>query len=302
MKKYHILAALLVCFTFAAAFSHTAKAADPTPAKVIVPSLTVRDNASPNANVIGSLKKYTTLSVYGQVPGGWSEIRFQNRRAYVPTGHLKTARDTVVVTFGDSNTEGTNWLENPTYAESDKWAAKLGQTYQVINAGIGGDTTVKGYNRFERDVLAKNPDIVTIMFGTNDAVISTEARARVSKKEFEENIRYFVDTLKARKIRVILMTTPPMIQGLFYERYNENLYRPYNGARQWNDSYNAIIRKIAREKQVTLIDNYRNMTLVAGGVTDARLMLSGLIDFSGTHLTPRGAEMIYHSVNRVIRP
>ncbi|MEM1502866.1 GDSL-type esterase/lipase family protein [Domibacillus sp. 8LH] len=300
MKKYHVLAAVLLFFTLAAVFSNTAKAAEPMPAKVMASSLSVRENASPRAKVIGSLSRYTALSVYGQAPGGWSEIRFQNRRAYVPSSQLKTAKSTIVVAFGDSNTQGTNWKQNPSYPQAAKWAAKLGQTYTVVNSGIGGDTSVMGRDRFQQDVLNKRPDVVTIMFGTNDAVIRSNGQARVSKTKFEQNIRYFTDTLKAKKIRVVLMTTPPVVQGVFYKRYDEKLYQKYNGARQWNDSYNAIIRKVAKEERVALIDNYQNMNLAAGGATDQKLILSGLIDSSGTHLTPKGADMIYQSVNRVL--
>lgn len=299
MKKCKLLAFVLLFFTLAA-FGNSVEAAEPVSAKVIAPSLSVRDNASPHAKVIGSLAKYTALSVYGSAPGGWSEIRFQNRKAYVPSSYLKTSKSTIVVTFGDSNTQGTNWEENPSYLQADKWVTKLGRTYSVINAGVGGNTSVMGRNRFQRDVLNKRPDVVTMMFGTNDAVIQSNGQARVSKAEFEQNIRYFTDTLQAKGIRVVLMTEPPVIQGLFYTRYEEGLYKKYSGARLWNDSYNAIVRKVAKDERVTLIDNYQNMTLAAGGATDRKLILSGLIDFSGTHLTPRGAEMIYQSANRVL--
>ncbi|MCP3761343.1 GDSL-type esterase/lipase family protein [Domibacillus sp. A3M-37] len=300
MKKYNIIAVMILFFVLISAFGGPVKAAEPLTAKVISSSLTVRDNASPHAKVVGSLAKYTVLYVYGSVQGGWSEIRFKNKKAYVPSSQLKTSKSTIVVAFGDSNTQGTNWNQNLSYAQKDKWVTKLGQTYGAVNAGAGGDTSVMGRARFQKDVLNKRPNVVTIMFGTNDAVIHDNGKARVSKAQFEQNIRYFVDTLKAKKVHVVLMTTPPVIQGLYYKRYDERLYTRYNGARQWHDSYNAIIRKVAKEKKVTLIDNYQNMSAAAGGVTDRRLISSGLIDSSGTHLTPKGADMIYQSVNRVL--
>ncbi|SIQ33271.1 Lysophospholipase L1 [Domibacillus enclensis] len=298
LKKCILFILLLV--VFAGANGGTAKAADPISAKVIASSVTVRDNATPRAKIIGSLPKYTVLSVYGTAAGGWSEIRFKNKKAYVPSSQLKTTKSTIVVAFGDSNTQGTNWKQNPAYAQSDKWVTKLQQTYGAVNGGIGGDTSVMGRARFQKDVVSKRPDAVTIMFGTNDAVIRANGQSRVSKAQFEQNIRYFTDTLKAKKVRVILMTTPPVVQGLYYKRYDENLYIRYKGARLWHDSYNAIVRKVAKEKKVTLIDNYQNMTKFAGGAADGKLIQSGLIDSSGTHLTPRGAEMIYQSVNRVL--
>lgn len=300
MKKHNIFIVTMLFFILMSTFSGMVQAAEPLPAKVTAPSLPVRDNASPHARVVGSLPKYTVLYVYSTVSGGWSEIRYKNKKAYVPSSQLKTSKSTVVVAFGDSNTQGTNWTQNPSYAQNEKWVTKLQKTYGAVNAGIGGDTSVMGRARFQKDVLNKRPNVVTIMFGTNDAVIRANGQARVSKAEFEKNIRYFTDTLKAKKIQVILMTTPPVIQGFYYNRYDEKLYKKYRGARLWHDSYNAIVRKVAKEKKVTLIDNYQNIIQAAGGATDRQLSNSSFIDSSGTHLTPKGADMIYQSVNRVL--
>ena len=40
--------------------------------------------------------------------------------------------------------------------------------FNVINAGIGGDMAKRGAERFERDVLSKNPDLIVICYGLND--------------------------------------------------------------------------------------------------------------------------------------
>lgn len=210
----------------------------------------------------------------------------------------------VIVAFGDSNTQGTNWKANQ-YDEKSKWVTKLQQTRTVINSGVGGNTTENGRKRFSKDVLSKKPKAVIIMFGTNDAVLNANGQPRVAKARFESNLKYFTDTLKARKIEVILMTTIPVIQGnsqkeYYYSRYDQRPYIKYNGARQWHNSYNAIVRKVAKEKKVTLIDNYAVMTRSMKGITDRKLIDSGWIDSSGTHLTPKGAEVIYSSVNRVL--
>ncbi|SPU10891.1 esterase [Niallia circulans] len=41
--------------------------------------------------------------------------------------------------------------------------------YEIINAGINGNNTVDALNRIEADVIQKQPDLVTILFGANDA-------------------------------------------------------------------------------------------------------------------------------------
>lgn len=303
MKKRTILFVLFLGIVLSGLLEKApVQAADPKKATVTAASLVVRDNASPHAKVLGKLKKYSVVFVYGSAPGGWSEIRFKEKKAYVPSSQLAMARAAkaeLVVAFGDSNTQGTNWKANR-YPEKDKWVTKLQSRFSVINAGVGGDTSTMGKARFQKSVLNKKPDVVLIMFGTNDAIINARGQARVSKKEFEKNIRYFTDTLKARGVRVVLMTTPPVVQGHYYNRYEQKLYNRYSGARQWHDSYNAIVRKVAREKKVTLLDNYKLMTAPLISVSDQHLIKSGWIDPSGTHLTPKGADVIYQSVSRLL--
>ncbi|OMP66656.1 SH3 domain-containing protein [Domibacillus epiphyticus] len=53
------------------------------------PSLNVRANPSPKAKIMGSLKKGTVIYVNGTRPGGWSEIRYKGKAAYVATSYLK---------------------------------------------------------------------------------------------------------------------------------------------------------------------------------------------------------------------
>lgn len=39
----------------------------------------------------------------------------------------------------------------------------------IVNAGISGDSAVKGLARLERDVLSKSPDLTVVCFGLNDS-------------------------------------------------------------------------------------------------------------------------------------
>lgn len=48
------------------------------------------------------------------------------------------------------------------------WLQRLMPDVRVIDAGIGGDTLDGGRARYDRDVLAHNPDVVLIALGAND--------------------------------------------------------------------------------------------------------------------------------------
>ena len=69
-----------------------------------------------------------------------------------------------IVCHGDSLTEGSD-LEK-SYTLPDLVANKL--SLNVINSGIGGDTSGGLLGRFYQDVVRHQPDMVVILGGTND--------------------------------------------------------------------------------------------------------------------------------------
>jgi acyl-CoA thioesterase-1 len=89
-----------------------------------------------------------------------------------------TARQIRVTCIGDSITEGGGCLSE---SYTDVLQSKLGGSYSVLNAGVSGRTMLKkglldGYTPFSywdssgwQTALESDPDIVTILLGTNDA-------------------------------------------------------------------------------------------------------------------------------------
>jgi lysophospholipase L1-like esterase len=206
------------------------------------------------------------------------------------------------VVFGDSNTKGANWISN-SYDPAKKWVAKLQLSRHVINAGVAGNTTGMGKARIQK-VLDMNPETVTIMFGTNDGVLNSRCIPKTSWRQFEIDLNYFVTTFESKGINVILMTALPVIEegeGYFYSRHNKQLYLKYGGARVFQDKYNDITRKVARERGVPLVDTYRTLLRYAGGIdTDKSWIDSKLIDSSGTHMTMYGAEILYRTLKKTL--
>ncbi|MBS2969779.1 SGNH/GDSL hydrolase family protein [Metabacillus sp. KIGAM252] len=208
------------------------------------------------------------------------------------------------VAFGDSNTRGANYPIRD-YPENEKWVNLLNLSQQgkvnIYNAGIGGETTEDARKRFKKDVLNRHPETVFIMFGTNDAVVLQSGEPRVSKKRFEANLLYFIDEIRKNGGHPILITCLPIVEGngkdkLYYSRYEKIYYDAGKGARNWHNSYNEIVREIAKREQLPLIDHWRNMVRAAGGDTDTALIASGLIDPSGNHMTPKGARILYQAI------
>lgn len=202
------------------------------------------------------------------------------------------ACNTRTVLFGDSNTAGSNW-DSYKYDDNKKWSSKLAMERPVFNKGVGGNTTGMALARME-DVLNKNPDTVTIMFGTNDAVLNSNFIPKTSWRQFEINLNKMVDTFQSKGIDPILMTTLPIVEKEYYKRHDKDLYLKYGGARQFHDKYNDITRKVAEEQGVSLMDTYKHFLRFSGEATDQALIESKLIDPSGTHMSEYGAR-VFHS-------
>jgi lysophospholipase L1-like esterase len=133
---------------------------------------------------------------------------------------------------------------------------------RVINAGVGSNTTEMARTRFENDVLAHEPDVVTIQFGINDAAVDVwkkppATKPRVPAERYEANLRHFVETLRARGARVILMTPNPVRwTPKLKEMYGKPPYQPDapDGFNALLDGYADIVRKVARETGALLVD------------------------------------------------
>src|SRR6185436_19069288 len=83
-----------------------------------------------------------------------------------------------IVCLGDSTTAGTPLFKSPVEAppagEGDErsqfpyWLRQAHPDWQVLNCGVNGERTDQIAARFDRDVLAHQPDLVVLIAGVND--------------------------------------------------------------------------------------------------------------------------------------
>jgi len=170
-----------------------------------------------------------------------------------------------LVAFGDSTTARRGDLK--IYAGLlQRELPQAGLPIRVVNAGVGGHNTDHARVRFEADVLDYNPDVVVIQFGINDAAVDVwkdppATEPRISKARYVENLRYFVRTLKARKVQVMLMTPNPLRwTPKMLTLYGKPPYLPAepNGFNIKLQEYAEAVRQIAKSEDVLLIDIYRS--------------------------------------------
>ncbi len=138
----------------------------------------------------------------------------------------------------------------------------LGIEADVINAGVGGNTTADALRRFKRDVLNRGPALAIIQLGINDSTYDVwknppADKPRVGQADYEKNLRKMVKNLKSRGTAVILMTPNPMTwTEQLRELYGKPPYDPDDP-----DGFNAQVRKyvplvqrVGAEEDVPVLD------------------------------------------------
>ena len=112
-----------------------------------------------------------------------------------------------VIFFGDSITQqGANTGGYILRVDSMCKQEGMGDKFEFIGAGIGGNKVYDLYLRMEDDVLAKNPDIVIIYIGVNDVWHKATSGTGTDPDKFERFYNAILKKLKDRNIKVILCT------------------------------------------------------------------------------------------------
>jgi acyl-CoA thioesterase-1 len=108
------------------------------------------------------------------------------------------APDTVVLAFGDSVTYGTGAQRSQDYPT--QLAARSG--WQVVNAGIPGDTAGAAKLRIDAALKQTNPALVIIELGGNDFL------RRRPEAEVKEDLRAIVRSVKDAGAMPVLVAVP----------------------------------------------------------------------------------------------
>ena len=166
-----------------------------------------------------------------------------------------------IVAFGDSTTAPRGPLK--VYADRLREAlADRGHPAQVINAGVGGNSTALARARFQQDVLDRRPDIAIIQFGINDAAVDVwkdppATMPRVPLDQFTDHLHQFVTRLKETQCRVILMTPNPLAwTDKLKQLYGQPPYqvRQADGLNVLLREYSEAVRHLAKLASVPLVD------------------------------------------------
>jgi lysophospholipase L1-like esterase len=87
-----------------------------------------------------------------------------------------------------------------------EWNLTLTKDCQVVNKGVNGDLTDGMKNRFQKDVLAEQPDFVLIWGFSNDITTGDRRQIEEIRKNIKNNISWMVSTARQYQIFPVLAT------------------------------------------------------------------------------------------------
>jgi len=116
---------------------------------------------------------------------------------------------------------------------------------RVINAGIGGNSTKDLLKRIDKDVLAKNPDLVIMMVGTNDMLNSNKM---LDYKTYALNLEKLIKKIKANGSELVLMNPIPADSTYLFMRHDKHLFKETPNEKI--DKAGQIVEQLAQENKV----------------------------------------------------
>ena len=158
-----------------------------------------------------------------------------------------------IVAFGDSIMEGKTGNIKPEEHFLTLLGEKLGSSFELINAGVGGLSARNSMERYEKDVLAHDPDLVILEFGGNNHDFRNPARI-VPDEEFKGHLRTFKEKLP-EGCRVLVLTFPPIID----EQHIFHKLKPEMKLDESLNTHRQIVRDFAEENHYPLLDLYKLM-------------------------------------------
>jgi lysophospholipase L1-like esterase len=177
-----------------------------------------------------------TATMFANVTTGRAEEKLFNQVIHLVSPakeapkELQVKADDKIVTLGDSITAGGGYQR---YVEQ-VLTANYSQlnALKITNAGVGGNKAENMIARFEKDVLAHKPTIVTINVGINDVWHRLKSpHDDAVLKTYRDNVATMADKAQTAGARVILLA-PTVIQENPDAEGNQRLLLYVNALRE----------------------------------------------------------------------
>ena len=198
----------------------------------------------------------------------------ENRAASTPApsgGAPEEVSRPKIVALGDSLTAGRGLLETQSYpALLQQKLNEDGYNWEVVNAGISGDTTAAGLQRLDWALQGPDVRILILELGANDGLRGLPVA------EMRKNLAAIIERVQRKRIAVLLagMEAPP------------------NYGLEYAASFRQVYRELARDYHVTFVPFM--LDRVAG--------VSSLNQSDGIHPNIEGTRIVADTLWTALRP
>lgn len=175
-----------------------------------------------------------------------------------------------IVAFGDSLTAGLGLTAAESYPSIlQKKLESDGYQYEVVNAGVSGDTSAAGLRRIDW-ALEGDVRFLILELGANDLLRGQPVR------EMKNNLDKIIERAQAKGVVVLLA----------------GMYAPTNSGADYQREVQEAFQQLARERKVTLIPFF--LDRVAG--------VESLNQPDGIHPNAEGTKIVAETVYATLRP
>lgn len=178
-----------------------------------------------------------------------------------------------IVFFGNSLTAGMGVQPEQAFPAliQDK-IDKAGLNYQVVNAGLSGETTAGGVSRINWILKNNDIDIFVLELGANDGLRG------IPVTQTRQNLKIIIEKVRASESGVKIVLTGMQV--------------PPNMGDNYTGEFKSIFPEIAKEKNVQLVP------FLLEGVGGEK----SLNQSDGIHPNPEGHKILAENVWKVLKP
>jgi acyl-CoA thioesterase I len=153
----------------------------------------------------------------------------------------------------------------------------LGTTFNMLNAGVGGESAAGGLKRVQRDLVRHDPDLSLVAFCLNDS-----CGGREKLQDYRDNIKRLFDAIRSGCASDIVAVTPNFMASRptrriaeVHKRYTETITRTQTDGTL--KAYVEALRECASSYGVPVADVYAKWERMASeGVDTTAMLVNGL--------------------------
>ncbi|MCM4156959.1 GDSL-type esterase/lipase family protein [Gramella sp. AN32] len=190
-------------------------------------------------NYQGKKRNIESPIVFGE--SFWDDVH-RYRNPDKPSGTYAGAKNIQLFNYTGMPVKLNDLAANCTITNSE-------EEKSVINAGIGGNTTQDLLKRIDKDVLAKSPDLVILMVGTNDMLNS---KKMIDYPTYTSNLKSLINKIKDSGSELLLMNPIPADSAYLFLRHDKSLFP--ETPNQKIDKAGKIVKELARQNKLYFYD------------------------------------------------